>query len=185
MLSVSDWGETMAKSSRKESKGGRVNDTLFVIGSVIVTAAVATFLGYLVGMYGIQRLTGTGPVPRVRNVEVASGSLTKAPETEVKPQASSSGNQTASRESSRSSGQSVSQSNGGKKQLYRVQVGSFSVRSNADNLVRRLKEEVGLDAIVVGTGPYRVQVGAFGDRSNAERLQQELFKKGYEALVVQ
>lgn len=175
----------MAKSSRKSSRGSKVNDTLFVVGTVIATAAVATFLGYLVGMYGIQRITGSGPVPRVRNVEVTSKSLSTAEEVKAASTVSQAPLPSHQPSQTPTPTQPQSRSDDRRTALYRVQVGAFSVRANADNMVRRLKEEIGLDAIVVGTGPYRVQVGAFSDRSNAERLRQELISKGYEAVVVQ
>lgn len=56
--------------------------------------------------------------------------------------------------------------------LYKVMVGSFKSRENADERVARLRS-LGHDAFVVtttvsGTTFYRVQVGAFANRENAE-----------------
>ncbi|MCM3763566.1 N-acetylmuramoyl-L-alanine amidase [Neobacillus niacini] len=57
--------------------------------------------------------------------------------------------------------------------LYKVMVGSFHSRENADERVARLRS-LGHDAFVVtttisGSTWYRVQVGAFTDRENAEQ----------------
>jgi len=67
--------------------------------------------------------------------------------------------------------------------LYRVQVGAFSSRANADRLVAQLKE-LGYDAIVSDGPPYRVQTGAFSSRENALRFSEELKAKGFEVAVV-
>src|SRR5699024_6807379 len=62
--------------------------------------------------------------------------------------------------------------------LYRVQTGAFSLRKNADNLVKKLKKK-GYDAIVVKQGNlYKVQTGAFKVRKNADNLVTQLKKDG-------
>ena len=70
---------------------------------------------------------------------------------------------------------------GGK--LYRVQVGAFSQRGNAD----RYREQVqakGFDAFVVSDGQYhRVQVGAFSVRKNAENMLDKLKKAGFTGII--
>lgn len=67
--------------------------------------------------------------------------------------------------------------------LYRVQVGVFSEKVNAERLVAALKE-LGYEAISSSGPPYRVQTGAFSSLDNANRLAQELQDRGFEALVV-
>lgn len=68
--------------------------------------------------------------------------------------------------------------------LYKVQVGAFSIKSNADNLANELKSK-GYDAIVIYQGGYyKVQVGAFKVRSNAEALANELKAQGYDVIIV-
>lgn len=68
--------------------------------------------------------------------------------------------------------------------LYRVQVGAFSKKDNAQRLVNDLKKK-GYDAIIVQDGGlYKVQTGAFGKRENADKLVSQLKAAGYEALVV-
>lgn len=68
--------------------------------------------------------------------------------------------------------------------LYRVQVGAFSVRTNAEALANELIGQ-GYDAIIVTSGTlYKVQVGAFSVRANAEALVAELKSKGYDAIIV-
>lgn len=67
--------------------------------------------------------------------------------------------------------------------LYRVQVGVFSERANAERLVSNLKE-AGYDALILDGPPYRVQTGAFSSRENAVRLVEELQALDFEAIVV-
>src|SRR3989442_11392471 len=67
--------------------------------------------------------------------------------------------------------------------LYRVQVGAYISRENAEARAAKLREE-GFDAYVTQSGTlYKVQVGAFAIRENAERLAGELKAAGYEVLI--
>lgn len=189
----------MAQSS---AKGWKAADILFTIGSIVATAAAGTFLGYLVGYYAIEQLTGPGPMPRVETVQVTGDNLLKAataadtartssavsdakvpdPEPNSEPARDNNDRVGKSRQDSKPKTQD---SELHAKVFYRVQVGAFSVRDNAKNLAKRLKEEEGLPAIITGSGPYRVQVGAFSEKANAQRLSDELKSKGYPVLVVQ
>lgn len=73
---------------------------------------------------------------------------------------------------------------GGGSTLYKVQVGAFSVKSNADNLANELRTKGYSPIVVLVGGLYKVQVGAFSIRANAEALVQELRAKGYDAIIV-
>ena len=73
---------------------------------------------------------------------------------------------------------------GGGTPLYKVQVGAFSIRANADNLVKELKTKGYNPFVVTEGGLYKVQVGAFSVRANADALVRELKSKGYDAIVV-
>ncbi|MDU5083012.1 N-acetylmuramoyl-L-alanine amidase [uncultured Tissierella sp.] len=68
--------------------------------------------------------------------------------------------------------------------LYKVQVGAFSVKANADNLANELKAKGYSPIVVTVGGLYKVQVGAFSVRANADVLANELRAKGYDAIVV-
>lgn len=69
--------------------------------------------------------------------------------------------------------------------LYKVQVGAFSKKENAENLAIELGSQ-GYDVYVYQVdGLYKVQVGAFKDKSNAEKLASELEAKGYSVYVYQ
>lgn len=69
--------------------------------------------------------------------------------------------------------------------LYKVLVGTFENRDNAENLYKLLKEDSYdpyIEAVVEGEiTHYRVQIGAFHNVDNANSLAEELRKKGYNA----
>ncbi|MDI6840424.1 MAG: N-acetylmuramoyl-L-alanine amidase [bacterium] len=68
--------------------------------------------------------------------------------------------------------------------LYRVQVGAFAVKANADRMYHRLKAD-GYDTYMVQGDDdlYRVQTGAFRVRSNADRLANDLKSNGYDIYI--
>lgn len=68
--------------------------------------------------------------------------------------------------------------------VYRVQVGAYSIKKNANNMAKSLKKD-GYDYFVTKPDKlYRVQVGAFSVKKNAENLAKELKKKGYDTIIV-
>lgn len=67
--------------------------------------------------------------------------------------------------------------------LYRVQIGAFSKKSNADNLSKELTNKGYSNIVKLDGNLYKVQVGAFANRSNAEKLANELKAKGYNTLI--
>ena len=69
--------------------------------------------------------------------------------------------------------------------VYKVQVGAFRVRENAELLVSQLRED-GFKAHVFLSGNlYLVQIGTFQNRDGATRVVGALKAKRYEAIVVQ
>lgn len=67
--------------------------------------------------------------------------------------------------------------------LYRVQVGAYSVKSNADSQFKKVKA-AGFDTYMVKVGGlYKIQVGAYSKKSNAETMQKKLKEKGFDAFI--
>ncbi|MDQ0270712.1 N-acetylmuramoyl-L-alanine amidase [Cytobacillus purgationiresistens] len=63
--------------------------------------------------------------------------------------------------------------------LYKVQIGAFSKKANADALVKQAKGKK-FDAFAVKVGGlYKVQLGAFSNESNAKALAEKAKKAGY------
>ena len=67
--------------------------------------------------------------------------------------------------------------------LYRVQIGAFGKKENAEKLRDELKSK-GYDAFVTFTGGYhKVQVGAYKVKENADSVFAVIKKAGYDAFV--
>lgn len=71
------------------------------------------------------------------------------------------------------------------KTLYRVQVGAFSQKGNADRFAAQVKAAGFSDAFVakVNDHLYRVQIGAFAVRANAEKCRNDAEAKGFPGFV--
>lgn len=67
--------------------------------------------------------------------------------------------------------------------LYRVQVGAYSVKNNADVQLKKVKA-AGFDTYMVKVGGlYKIQVGAYSKKENAEAMQKKLKAKGFDAFI--
>ena len=69
------------------------------------------------------------------------------------------------------------------KEYWRVQIGAFSKKENANRLLETLKNS-GVSAYVKYDGSYyRVQTGAYVKRNNAERMKKHLLSLGFDAYI--
>lgn len=67
--------------------------------------------------------------------------------------------------------------------LYRVQVGAYAVKANADNMLNKIKA-AGFDAFITQSGGlYRVQVGAYAVKANADNMMNKIKSAGFDAFV--
>ena len=67
--------------------------------------------------------------------------------------------------------------------LYRVQVGAFNKKDNADKLLSKLRS-AGFDTYMVQIdGLYKVQVGAFSKKENADTMLLRLKNAGFEGYI--
>lgn len=70
------------------------------------------------------------------------------------------------------------------KVLYRVQVGAFGVKANAETQLKDVKAKGFTDAILVQVGKlFKVQVGAYSVRANADNMQKKLLAAGFDAFI--
>lgn len=70
--------------------------------------------------------------------------------------------------------------------LYRVQVGAFKSKLNADRYLQQVKDAGYADAYIAEAASgdlWRVQIGAFKSRANADRCRDEAEKKGFAGFV--
>ncbi|WP_339060108.1 N-acetylmuramoyl-L-alanine amidase [Tepidibacillus marianensis] len=67
--------------------------------------------------------------------------------------------------------------------LYRVQVGAYSIKANADRTLAALKAK-GYDTMLVQIGGiYKVQVGAYAQKSNADNMAARLQADGFDTFI--
>ena len=67
--------------------------------------------------------------------------------------------------------------------LYKVQVGAYAEKENAEAMVKRVKSK-GFEAFAYQSGKvYKVQAGAFKDEKNAETLACKLAKSEFDTYV--
>ena len=67
---------------------------------------------------------------------------------------------------------------------YRVQVGAYRLRQNADNLLYELQEKGYPAFLLHEDGLYKVQVGAYQQLSNAITMERRLRMDGYSTYIV-
>lgn len=70
--------------------------------------------------------------------------------------------------------------------IYRVQIGSYSIKSNAETCLKNIKQYINDSFIVYDSGLYKVQVGTYYSRLNAFEQIKRMKRLGYQdAFVVQ
>lgn len=141
--------------SRRRSLGMR---KVPVTAFFLVLGFVAIFAGYLLGKYVVGTLIGS--------TKIAVGSKEGASQAEGQDVLPS-----GAREISLSP-----------ITLYRVQLGAFSSRQNAEDLAAKVLLK-GYPAHVLGYSPYRVLGGVFGTREAAARAADRLKAAGFEVYV--
>ena len=72
----------------------------------------------------------------------------------------------------------------GAKKLYRVQVGAYKERKNAETKLRQISA-TGTDCFItdIQEGFYRVQCGAYSVKQNAENKMNSLQYMGFDAII--
>lgn len=69
------------------------------------------------------------------------------------------------------------------KTMYRVQIGAYSVKSNADRMLVKVRK-AGFEAFVTTKdGMYKVQVGAYTVKANADAMLAKVKDAGFEGFV--
>lgn len=159
--------------------------------TAVAVSLVFIFVGYLLGQYAVYTVGQQSRVPSMEQnaqlVEDLQERLSGLEEySEPPPASETDGDGSERTEVQRVEERPVSSEAAppaGGDELFRVQVGAFSQRSNAESIVSRLAEQ-GYEAFVVSGPPYRVQTGSFSNRDNADAYAEELRSAGFEVLVV-
>src|SRR5690606_37384459 len=67
--------------------------------------------------------------------------------------------------------------------LYRVQIGAYSKKANADAQAAKAKRAGYSPYIAVDNGLYKVQIGAYSVKANADRIAAELKRTGFSVYI--
>lgn len=70
--------------------------------------------------------------------------------------------------------------------IYKVQLGCFSQRANAEKMLKQIKTQGDIYEkayIKMINGYFKVQVGAFSIKENAEKIKEDLAEKGYNSFI--
>lgn len=68
--------------------------------------------------------------------------------------------------------------------LYRVQIGAYSIKKNADAQLSKVKEAGFDDAFITKVGKfYKVQTGAYSKKENANNMLAKVKAKGFDAFI--
>ncbi|NPV53336.1 MAG: SPOR domain-containing protein [Firmicutes bacterium] len=184
---------------------GRAGEGISLIASLVVIGLIAIALGYLMGNYAIKMLSGNKKEPGV--TQISSGNVASSPSQPSQAQSSGDSVSSVNSNSSRTSSHDLSStvgtgaaggagasgetslpattgSSGETPVFYRVRVGSFDNKADAEELAARLGAE-GYPTYVNASPPYTVQVGAFQQKENADRLVEELRSKGYSPSIAE
>lgn len=153
-----------------------------LVASLVIIGLIAIGVGVLMGNYAIKMFTRppSEPNPSTIAEDVASkaGKDLGAGTGEAGSSASGEGT-TPGAAIGQEAGRVTSGTVGS---MFRVQVGAFQEKENAEKLKEELARQ-GYEAVVSATAPYRVQVGAFVNEENAKRVAEELESKGYPVYI--
>lgn len=169
-------------SERKRSGKGRAmqvwRDRLSFAATLVTVSAVAIFLGWLLGQYAIQAVTGP-----VSTATMAERPATPSPSGSSTPAAGSSTATSPASSSSSSSGGPAAASTGGFATATQA-ASPATAASGGSSAAGGSGATTGAASSTTATsGLWRVQVGAFNDRNRADALASELRARGFDVFV--
>ncbi len=204
----------MARGSRKKKRRFWQWQGLNFAVTLVTVSIIFIFLGYLVGQYAVQimRDDGVTTLNRAEQQDVVSQEIARglsdqeaedqplessrdapldetappeSPGEEVElPMAEEVDDGTTVDQGDPHTGDTDETESDSPTGLYRVHLGTFSDRDDAEDVKNALLGD-GFPAIVLAGPPYRVQSGAFSSRENAERYAAELEEHGFEPAISQ
>ena len=147
------------------------NSTFSLTIMVITMAVLAVFVGYLLGNWLIQMVTGDTATHQVMENKII--------EEETIEDDNHSRDENESSITINDKQNEVEQIKG---EVFVVQVGAFKNYENAIDLKGELESE-GFQVIVTEVSPYKVQLGATTNREEAERTEDKVESLGYNAFI--
>ena len=167
----------------------RSNNSMSLTVLVIVLAMLGLLVGYLLGNWFIQLVTGDSPGSSQLaedNKVVEEEIILEDDETEE----SSSENyildpssQVEENNNTNDSNNNIQDKQTKSQGVFVIQVGAFNSMQNARELSDKLLE-YGFQTVIADESlPYKVQIGAFSDRDKAEEIEKKVEALGYDAFI--
>ncbi len=147
------------------------NSTFSLTIMIVIMAVLAVFVGYLLGNWLIQMVTGDTATHQVMENKIIEEETIEDDD-----------NSKDENESSITINDKQSEIEQIQGEVFVVQVGAFKNYENALDLKGEL-ESKGFQVIVTEVSPYKVQLGATTDREDAERTEDKVESLGYNAFI--
>ncbi len=151
---------------------------------IIIMALLAVFIGYLLGNWLIQVVTGdTGTQQVVQQEIIEEEIITDNPATDESNQVQESSSIKRDNQPTplpEEDTEDVQEQISG--QVFAVQVGAFANYNNAVALKNEL-EAKGFQVVVTNNSPHKVQIEATTNRDTAEEIEKDVEALGYNAFI--
>ncbi|MGM0445544.1 MAG: SPOR domain-containing protein [Bacillota bacterium] len=171
----------MAKKNKNKNKS-----LTFV---VIIMAVICVFIGFYVGMYIFKSMSGGETQLAQTNNNInennSDQSIQSSSDTDQESSNIESNNVEQTEEQETEGSETVEQpaSDQDYENLFKIQVGAFSNRENAESFKSELEEE-DYQVIIRGTETFRVRVVGKETREETEKIEEELINLGYDTFIV-
>ncbi len=149
------------------------NSTFSLTIVIVIMAVLAVFVGYLLGNWLIQMVTGDTDTHQVMENRIIEEEIVEDENSENESSVKIKDEEIIEKEIMKE------QIRG---EVFVVQVGAFKSYENALDLKNEL-ESKGFQVVITDESPYKVQLGATTDREEAEETEDKVETLGYNAFI--
>lgn len=158
------------------------NKSLTIV--VIVMAVICLFVGYLVGVNLLQWMKGgNDQVAQTENQEVEEEQLSNEDQEITSEETQEDETSQTEETETQQQNNTTPQSSDKYENQFKIQVGAFSNKSNAENFRNEL-EDKGYNVIIKEAANYKVRVIGKETREETEEIEEELANLGYDTFIV-
>jgi cell division protein FtsN len=165
----------MAKKKNKKNK------SLTLV--VIVMAVICLFVGYLVGVNLLQWMKGgNDQIAQTENKATEEAQISNDNQ-EITSEQKQENDSSQTEETETQQQTNTTTQNSNYENLFKIQVGAFSNRSNAVSFRNELADK-GYNVIIKEAANYKVRVIGKETREETEKIEEELTNLGYDTFIV-
>ena len=158
---------------------------------VIIMAVISVFIGFYVCMYLFKSFSGGESQVAQTNNNISESNTEQSVSNNLENEQINSNEQSNTNVQSSDENTENNEINNVEEtsqeqnydNLFKIQVGAFSSRNNADNFKSEL-ESKGYQVIIKETETFRVRVLGKQTREETEQIEQELINLGYDTFIV-